>query len=198
MASAAWILLALLGHSDDWGRNHLVSTAIADTLPKISSQMGTLGWLAGFCNVLLLFVSSSSSLFAFGLWLPVYRVRIVLLAVIIALHATVLAFALKYAWQIQFVLTAYGYLLAGIVLFICVASIRRSLKLGAMGRSYLIAFGVLWVVYALSAILLVGKVADQIPMAIPNAAIVLGASLLIVPLAATAVAPLAYATHRNG
>ncbi len=198
MASAAWIDLVLLGHGDDWGRNHLVSTAIADTLPKISSQMGTLGWLAGFCNVLLFFVSSSSSLFAFGLWLPVYRVRIALLAVIIALHTTALVFAFKYGWQIQFVLTAYGYLLAGLVLFICVASIRGSLKLGAMRRSYFIALGVLWAVYVLSAIVLFGKVAVHVPIAIPNAAIVLGASLLIVPLAATAVAPLAYATHRNG
>lgn len=198
MASAAWIDLVLLGHGDDWRRNHLVSTAIADTLPKISLQMGSIGWFAGFCNVLLLFVSSSSSLFAFGLWLPVYRVRVVLLVVTIALHATALVFAFKYGWQIQFVLTAYGYLLAGLVLFVCVASIRRSLRLGAMSRSYLIAFGVLWAVYVLSAIVLFGRVADHIPIAIPNAAIVLGASLLIVPLAATAVAPLAYATHRNG
>jgi hypothetical protein len=198
MASVAWFDLVLLGHGDDWDRNHLVSTALANTLPKISSQMGSIGWFAGFCNVLLLFVSSSSSLVAFGLWVSVYRVRMVLLVVITALHATALVFAFKYGWQIQFVLTAYGYLLAGLVLFVCVASIRRSLKLGAMRQSYFIAFGVLWAVYVLSVMVLFGKVTDHIPIAIPNAAIVLGASLLIVPLAATAVAPLAYATHRNG
>ncbi|MEQ1829186.1 MAG: hypothetical protein ABL921_24700 [Pirellula sp.] len=197
MATAAGIDLFLLGNSENWTANHLVPTALADAIPKISAQMGYVGWLVGLSNFLLLFVSSSSSFLAFGLWLPVYRWRIVLAGAILVLHASILVFALKYGWRFPFALTAYGYLLAGLTIFVCVASIWESLKLGAMRRSYFIAFGSLWAIYVISAVVLFSKVAAHIPIAIPTVAIVLLAALLMVPLAATAVAPLAYATHRN-
>jgi hypothetical protein len=198
LLTIAWIDLGWFGRADAWQNNHVVSDFLAKTLPKISAHLGAREWIIGFFNLILLFISSSSALLAFALWMPIYPKRFTAIALVGALHLLVAVLAVVKKWPIEFAGTCYGYALAGLITSLCLISVQRSIKFGAIRKIYFMAIGSLWVIATVPSVYFYYKISAQLPFTIPPAGIVFGAALLLVPLASTTVAPLAYATHRNG
>lgn len=198
MLAIAWIDLVWLGRADKWQNNHIVPAFVAEKVPKITAQLGVSGWIIGCFNLFFLFLSSGSGLLAFSLWMAIYPKRLIAIAIFMALQGLVAVLATIKKWPMETALTVYGYILAVLIVGLCIFSIRRSLQLGAMRKDYLAAVCCLWVISIVPVIVFFCKVAPKLPFAIPTVGIVFAAALLLVPLASTVIAPLAYSTHRHG
>jgi hypothetical protein len=77
----------------------------------------------------------------------------------------------------------------------CVFALWKAHRAGFLGKRLMGASFCLWAVFATSTIALYLKVSPMIQL--PKPALALGVSMLLVPLATTATAPLALASHRH-
>ena len=152
-------------------------------------------WFAGLCTGVLIYISSGSILFA-GVLIMAHRRWLVPIFMALAVGNAMLAqWDARHDWSLWFLWTAYGYGIPIAIFVGCVVTLKKAFSAGFLtGRLFGSAF-CLWMIYASSTvfILLDAELATPIPTAI----VLLGSSLLLVPLAATAIAPLALDTHRH-
>lgn len=152
-------------------------------------------WIAGGCNLVLIFITNCSVLLTFGLWMPRHTKLFSAIAVLVYGHIMLAVWDAENGWVFRSLWSVYGFLLAFSILLLCGLTFKRAYDAGYLGKQLFgISFG-LWLVYVATAVTTLWKILPAIP--IPTAVIVLGASMLLVPLATTAAAPLALGTQRH-
>jgi hypothetical protein len=188
MVLAAAFHALLTGDEQTW-------LEIGSVLSKCMSDLPAYWWLVGASNALLLYISSTSVLLAFALWLPLHGRLFISLAVVGYLHVMLAIWDAEHGWTLWYLWTAYGYLAAVAIVAGCIFALWRAFVAGSLGGRLFAGAFCLWGIYVVSAISLYLRLA--VDQAIPLAALVLGAALLLLPLATTALAPLALASHRH-
>ena len=165
-------------------------------VPQLS-DMPLYWWLVGLTNLTLFFVSSTSILLAAGLWLPLYPRVFFGLAGVAYAHVGLVVMDLKFDWPLGPLWAAYRWIIPVSVILLSVAVIRRSLESGYLGQRLFACASVLWLVFLTTLATLYWKFAPAIPVTLTPDKIIAALALLLVPLAATALAPLALASHRH-
>ena len=110
------------------------------------------------------------------------------------LHAVLLILDARHDWAFRHLWAAYGYFLSVATVAVCVIALRKALTAGYLGKRLFGYAFCLWVIYVSSAAALYIKAPA---VTIPLPLIALGVSALLVPLASTAIAPLALASFRH-
>lgn len=187
--AAAAGLHSLTGQTETWRKITELVNASAGSVP-------TYWWLIGGICWLLLYICSTSTMFAWMLlaakhprWVSAWFAFIFIHIVFVMLNA-------KSGWNLKPLWTFYGYVGAVAIIAGAAYLLRRSIQSRAMGRSLLIATACLWIVYVGTAVYIFAQANP--PTQVPTAAIVFTAACLLIPLAAAVVSPLALATHRHG
>lgn len=135
-------------------------------------------------------------LLAFGLWLPLYPTRYFAGVVVAFFHIVLAVWDAKNGWALQPLWIAYGYLFSVVIFIGCIFALRKALITRAIGKRLFGCAFCLWLIYIGSSLAIYVKASPS--FAIPTPVLALSISLLLVPLAATAIAPLALASHRHG
>lgn len=189
MAIAAGLHSILADNWHLWGR-------IGEAASRLVGGVPVYWWVAALLSTPLLYISSSSILLAFGLWAPRHGKSFSTVAIILYAHGILAIWDANHDWMLRYLWTACGYTLAVVIVAGCLITLRRASAAGLLGKWLFGSAFCLWIVYVVLMISLSLNVesADKFPLA----AIVLGGSLLLVPLAATAAAPLALASYRHG
>jgi hypothetical protein len=199
---AACSLVVWLGVAATAGADAVISNEV-DTWRRIGAGLKELAgtvrfsWgLAGACSLLLFYLSSSSVLLAFGFWLPLHGRIFIGLAAFGYFHL-ILAICDQAAtrWSLRPLWIVYGWTFALAIVTGCAFMLRKALVSGYLSGRVLGSASVLWIVYVVSIVTLYGKFAEHFP--VPAAGLAFGAAMLLVPLATTAIAPLALASHRH-
>ena len=191
-----WLIMALVvalqavtfGDGETWAR-------IGATLSQAAGQVPAYWWAAAVANAVLLYISSSSIILSLGLWLPLYRNRFAFTVGAMYVHLLLAGWDAANGWPLRNYWMACGYLVAAAIFFGCVFALRKALGAGYLGKRLFGCAFCLWVFYVSSTVALYLKLAPGVP--IPLVTSVLGVSMLAVPLASTAIAPLALASHRH-
>jgi hypothetical protein len=189
MASAAGAHAVLSQDVDTWRR-------IGEGVSAVFGTVRFSWWLAGACSLLLFYLSSSSILLAFGLWMPLHGRLFFGLCQIGYAHLILAIWDSAEAdWSLRPLWIAYGWVLSVLIGLGCIFVLRKAITSGFLGRWVFGSTCVLWAIYVASNVTLYSKFTEQFP--IPAAGVAFGASMLLVPLATTAIAPLALASHRH-
>jgi hypothetical protein len=191
-----WLIMGLAvglhavayGDGQAWAR-------IGATLSQAVGDVPVYWWAAGIANAALLYISSSSIFLAFGLWLPLYRNRFAFTVALLYIHLLLASWDAANGWPLRYYWLGCGYLVSVAIIGGCVFALRKALSAGYLGKRLFGCAFCLWVIYVSSTVALYLKLAPDIP--IPLVVTVLGFSMLPVPLASTAIAPLALASHRH-
>ena len=191
-----WLFMALAASlhallSGDWHIWVRIGTAISSAVGDVSVAW----WIAGAFSAALLFFSNSSVFLAFGLWLPKHPKVFLSVAIISYLHFALALWDSKHGWNLLNLWIAYGYILAVVIIVVCIFSLRKAIASGYLGKR-LFSFALfLWLIYVSTTVAFYVKIAPT--TSVPPSALALGVSMLLVPLATTAFAPLALASHRH-
>ncbi len=190
MAATAGAHAVLSDDADNWRK---LQAALAEAFGTIRFSWW---WLAGACSLLLFYVSSSSVLLAFVLWMPLHARMFFGLCLFGYVHVILAVVdAAKDNWSLYPLWIAYGWVFSVAIAFGCIFVLRKSLASGYLGRRVFGSACLLWAIYVASIVTLYAKIDELFP--IPAAALAFGAAMLLVPLATTAIAPLALASHRH-
>lgn len=165
------------------------------TLTRSIGDVSAIWWLAGGTSAVLLYLSSSSMLIAFGL-LHVLKPRLFFAVGLLTVAHIILAlWDAQRDWSLQQYWVVLGYVMSVAIVAMCLLGLRRAFEANLLGgRLFVLAFG-LWVVYVASVTTVLWKANPAI--ALPTQAYVIAASTLLIPLASIAIAPLALASHRH-
>lgn len=188
MATAATVHSALVGNWSTWAM-------LAKTLLALGSDVNVLWLSVGLSTAALFYFGWGSMQLAFVLWVAIYPGRYLAAIIIGILHIALAVWDAENGWVLQRLWTAEGYIVAVAIFFGCILALRKALISGYLGRHLFAGALCLWLVYISSSI---GLYFRFVPGgAIHPAVLALGVSMLFVPLAATAAAPLALASHRH-
>jgi hypothetical protein len=188
MAAAAALHAGIAGDAQAWAR---MGRALSAGVGDVPAHW----WLLGFCDALLLYVSSTSAVLAFGLWLPLHAKLFAWGIAVLYLHMFVGAWDAAHQWMLRPVWTAYGYAIAAAIVAGCLIALYKALRAGFLGKRFFAGALCLWIIYVSSTIALFSNARPPVP--VPAVVTVLGAALLLVPLATAAFAPLTLAAHRH-
>ncbi len=179
----------------DWQAWRLIFSAVSAAVGGAPPYW----WAIGACVIVLQYLSSTSMLLALGLWMPRHPLAFATCVLALFSAAMLAVWDAQQDWRFLSLWTTAGYAAAGAVVIACGFALRRAFAAGYLGQPFFILTAGLWAVYVASAIAIYARTAPILAgyfhMAPPLLA--LGASLLLVPLAATAAAPLALASHRH-
>lgn len=187
MAFAAG-LHTLTGPTDSW-------TTITELVQTRVGSMPVSWWFLGGVCWLLLFVCSTSTLFAWMLLAGRYLKVIWAGTAFFMANLVLVAVGARHEWNLKPLFTSYGYIGAVLIVAVCAYVLRRSIHSPAIGRPLLVGVACFWIVFVGSISVLFANANPPTP--VPFAAIVFGAACLLVPLAAAVSSPLALALHRH-
>ncbi len=187
MAMTAGLHTALVGNWHVWAR-------IGEAVSAVAGDVPVYWWVAGLLSVVLLYASSSSMLIAFGMWSQLHPKLCMCGVFMLLLHAVLMILDARHEWAFRHLWAAYGYFLSVAIVAVCVLAMRKALAAGYLGKRLFGYVFCLWVIYVSSAVALYIK-APAVTISLPL--IALGVSTLLVPLASTAIAPLALASFRH-
>lgn len=189
VAIFAGLFALLSGEYEYWLRDfHTIQGAIGSISP--------IWWVVGLIDLLFIFLSSTTLLFAQALWMSRYPRVLLAGSLILLAHVGIFAWDAAHGWQWALLWRCYSYLLPVAVIVASFHALVESIRAGYLGKSY---FGIvlgLWLVYAASTVWLFANSSPSLP--IPLVAYFIGMALLMVPLSSAAFAPLALAAHRHG
>lgn len=184
---AGTISLLLDGGTTPWSQlTSVTSTLAANVEPH--------WWLLGIVSLLLLYISSSSVIFTFGLWLPQRAKWLAIIAGLFYASMVLAGWDMHRGWKLYYLWLVYGYLLALAITTISAYILWRAYRTGALLKPLFLTAFALWLAYAPATLVLL---ANFKPESVSSAIIAPIVSLLLVPLASTAAAPLALASHRH-
>lgn len=177
------------------GGNDLMEPGISAAALQIVGDVPAYWWFLAFCSVTISYISLTSVMLAFGLWMPLHPRLFVGLSVFAYSHIGLAIFDKERKWLGAGWWTAYAYVVAIVLTLACVYAIRKAIRVRAISRQTLGWLIALWLVHVATTIALTLKSpeSNSVPAAV---AVLLGASLLV-PLGATALAPLALASLRH-
>lgn len=188
MAVAATVHTAIFGNWQLW-------VELGEWASKTAGDVPWHWWLAGIASAAMAYIGSTSVFLAFGYWLPKHPKLFAFLSMTFYGSGILGFLTVKEDWPLRSFWMATGYLASLAIVVACVLALRKALLAGYLGkRLFAIAF-CLWGVYVTSAVTL--YINANTAWSIPLPALAVAVSLLVVPLAATAAAPLALASHRH-
>lgn len=154
-------------------------------------------WVIGAFCVMLSYLCTTTVLLAVGLWIPVYpRSLYVLMAIIYAHFGAFLWDHHNGGIYLRPYLVPYGYLLAAVILAVSLYAIFKAVTSGCFSTRLFRGILIGWCIYV--AVVVFAWSQTNPTVDIPSVVVVLGAVMLLVPLASAAMAPLALASHRHG
>ncbi len=189
VAIFAGLFALLSGEYEFWLRDfHTIQRAIGSISP--------IWWMVGLVDLLFIFLSSTTLLFAQALWMSRYPRVLLAGSLILLAHVGIFAWDASHGWQWGLLWKCYGIMLPVAVIVGSLLALVVAIRAGYLGKSYFgIALGV-WLVYVASTLWLFAN--SSPPQPIAPVAYLVGVAMLIVPLAGAAFAPLALAAHRHG
>jgi hypothetical protein len=135
-------------------------------------------------------------LMAFGLLINLLRPGLIItIMTLLTGHLMLALWDHRHGWSFSPLWIAYGYLLPPVIVAACVRALQKALSAGFLSSRLFGYSFCLWLVYVVSTVVLYINAAPPTPL--PFGAVLVGGSLLLVPLAAIAIAPLALAAHRH-
>ena len=192
MLLVAGLHSALIGNWEVWAQ-------IARQASAVVGDVSAASWFAGLAALALLFISSTSMVLSFALWVARHEVQLFAIVTVgmcegaLALASHFFKWDLTAYWQVSGYAVAVGIgLVSGLVL-------RRAYAAGYFSKPLLQLTQGLWAIYVVSAIAFYVHAAPGIisRFEIPLPVLAIAASTLIVPLAATAAAPVALDSNRH-
>ncbi|MFK7817613.1 MAG: hypothetical protein AB8G99_02755 [Planctomycetaceae bacterium] len=165
---------------------------------KAAEQLGdvpALWWLGAMVCVLMGFVALTGSLMTFGMLLPLYAKRFMVLFFFCYAHIGLAFLDKQMEWNLESFWTAYGYFVAAAVAAASIYVIFRALSDGSIGPRVFTATLCLWIGSVVCCLAVASK-APPIDL-VPTAVLTMAAAGLLVPLAATVTAPMALSAWRH-
>ncbi|MDA1053073.1 MAG: hypothetical protein O3C40_21685 [Planctomycetota bacterium] len=187
-----WMGLAAGAHaalSGDWP----LWVQLGQTISQAVGDVPVHWWIAGGCNVALLYISSSSFLFAFGMWVPLHPRLFACVFFAVVAHIALAIGDFEHDWTVRYLWLAEGWVLTIAIVVGSYLAVRKALSSGFLGKRLFVCMFCLWVIYVSTTIAMFLKTAPALPLTVAA----LGVASLLVPLASTAIAPLALASHRH-
>lgn len=180
----------LVGSSQQWSE-------LMEFLVEPVGRIRPVWWFAVVPSVTFLFFASAAMLMALGLWMSLHRKWFAIGLIALAIHGWLLIWDGKNGWVYRLTWEAYAGVLAVCILSVCVLVIHRALRLAAVKTSTLTLASCFWLVYAGSVAMFYREWSSRMPIDLSLPVLSLCASVLLVPLASFAMAPLAFASHRH-
>ena len=115
---------------------------------------------------------------------------------LVILHLVLAVLEVKSDWSLRYLWISYGWGLTIAIIVGSAVTIRKALVSGFLGKRLFGWTLCLWAIYVSTTVAVFIKMAPD--LSVPFTAIVLGFASLLIPLATTAIAPLALALHRHG
>ena len=180
----------------------LISGEYEYWLRDLRAIQGTVGnvshvwWMIGLIDLLFIFLSTTTLLFAQALWMSRYPKVLVAGSLLLLTHVGVFAWDSSNGWPLILVWKVYSIMLPVMVIAASLLGLVVAIRAGYLGKWY---FGIvlgLWLIYVASTVWMFANSAPPLP--IPLVAYLIGVAMLMVPLASAAFAPLALAAHRHG
>lgn len=195
-----WLLmfLAAVCHSAIIG-NWEVWAQIGNRLTATVEDVSGVYWCVGLAACVLLCISSSSMILTFVLWVAKNERYFAAIVAVGMAHGALLLASDIFKWNVTAYWIAVGYALAIGILVVCGRVLLRAYTAGYFGKPLLQLTFVLWSIYVVSSIVFYVKAAPGITSRfdIPIPVYAIAAASLLVPLAATAAAPVALDSHRH-
>ena len=185
MAVAAVLQLRFIGYWENF-------IELGNDLSASVGGISTCWWMIGAASALLLLISAGAMLMTSPNSMPAVSV-----AVIVLLHLPVIVVDIFTTWSFRPLWITYGYLFPFVTVAICGLMLRESLGSHFAGKPYLIVTLSMWALLVCTTVSLAVKLLPAIPTSIPLWAYMNSVTMLLVPLAATAFAPLTLAAHRH-
>ncbi len=178
------------GFSGDWRAWQMLS----DRLVEVAWYW----WPIGLLNLLLVYIGSTSALLVFGLTLAL-RPRWMSVGIVLGLLQLLLAiWDAKQGWQLQPIWAALCYTTAIALVIFCLWAVRTALVASTVCWTWFRWILGLWLVYAVTGCVALGKLLPALPFEPPLALTVLAYASLVIALGTTVLAPVSLAAHRHG
>ncbi|MEO8268896.1 MAG: hypothetical protein ABI557_04190 [Aureliella sp.] len=179
----------LSGESEYWLRDFRSIQGAVGNVPPV-------WWAVGMIDLLFIFLSSTTLLFAVALCVSRYPQVLVAGSLVFLAHVGIFAWDATNGWQWALLWKCYSYLLPMAVMVASMIALIVAIRAGYLGKLYFgIVLGV-WLIYAASSVWLLANSPPS--QSIPFVAYFIGLASLVLPLASAALAPLALAAHRHG
>lgn len=190
MLTAAFLQTQISGNWDRWQAigNHI--------LPAIQDMPWS--WrIAGLTSVMLSFASTSSLLLCLGLWMADCQGRVLAAGILLYSHIPILIWDAKHEWAFRSWWAVYCYLIAITAVTISILLLRKAIVCRSLSpRLFAMVFG-MWMISIWATAATAWKIIPELPFQVPVFLLVLAGSMLPVPLASAAMAPLVYASYRH-
>lgn len=197
LAGWLWLWAVALAQgwlSGDWPLWVELFDRIAGAAELTASEVPFYWWISAAFSFAFLYVTSTSIMLAGAMWAALHPRLLGCATAWLFSHYLLAIYDFAHGWCFLVLWISYAWIGSAAILFLSVWAIRRALKSGFLGpRFFLIAF-VAWAVYLASA----GTFLMEIAPVMPACVLALVLASLLIPLATTAMAPLALAAHRNG
>lgn len=168
---------------------------LGQTFSASVGDVPVLWWIAGACNLVLLYISSTSMLLALGMWFPLHP-GFFMFSLIAGISHTVLAiWDAEHGWTLRYFWVADGWLVAAAMVIGSGLALRKALTSGYLGKQLFAWILCLWAIYVSTAIAMFLEAPSGV--SIPPVLLAVGGASLLVPLASAAIGPLALASHRH-
>ena len=131
---------------------------------------------------------------AFGLWTPLHPRFFGTLTALVFVHYLLAIWDFAHGWGLRYLWISYAWLGSAAILVLCILALVRALQSGFLGMRFFYATLCVWTLYLVAASVAFSEITIRLPACVTALLI---ASALI-PLATTAIAPLALAAHRHG
>lgn len=189
MATAAFMHAWINGDAPIWAE-------LFEKLSVVVRDVSLLHWIGFSFAAAMIFFSSTSMMMAGALWLPVHPKLFAAISTTLYGIGVLAMLDSHHGWNYSIVWVGMGWVTTIGVTTGCLWAIRKALVSGFISQTYfLVALG-LWAIYLITMIGIYMNWIGEIEL--PLVAKALGLTGLLVPLATTALAPLALAEHRHG
>ncbi len=192
MLACAGLHSTVVGNWEVWGQ-------IVHRLSAVAGDVSSFWWLAGVAAFVLLCISTTAIVLTFMLWVARHEGQFTFLIMTGMFHGGLAVASDIFKWDLSAYWITAGYAMAAGTIVICGVALYRAYSAGYFSKPLLQLTLVLWAIYVASTIACYVQVAPEIAnhFTVPLPLLAIAASSLIVPLAATAAAPVAFDSHRH-
>lgn len=178
-----------------FGGDGQIGPKVSAAAVQVAGSVSPAWWFGVICSLTMSYISLTSVMFAFGLWMPLYPRVSVALSVLGYAHLGLAAYDKQTEWRGANLWIAYAYVLAVVIVAACIYAIWRAVRDRAISKRALGCIAALWLVHVVTTVGLATKSPEI--SAVPGPLLALVCAMLLVPLATTACAPLALASQRH-
>lgn len=164
-----------------------------DSLIARLSSASWFSWLTAIFSLALAYFGTTYWLLAVGLLMPLHPGKFLALMTLTIFHLVLALRDEHHGWQLAPLWAAYGWILAFGIVAGTFYVVWKALGSGFLSFRVFAIVIVVWLIYVMTTV----TFARDLAYRPPAPALALGVSSLLLPLAASAIAPLALASHRH-